>query len=191
MLKRILIVALVAVLAGALAEDAGGAHLIVDKKLVSRHAVATQDLAVNYRIYNLGESTAYDIVLEDDSFPKNDFEVTSGLTTSRWEKLAPGSNITHTLVVRPLASGYYDNRPAKISYRQSAKGQQQRGYSTTIGYFYVESYSDFAKRNAPHLKEWGIFTLLVATVTVPFAVQWRSSAANFQSTAKRTEKKRQ
>jgi len=160
-------------------------NIIVHKTLITTNPVATQDLVVNVKIFNVGEGTAYDINLVDDSFRKDSFSHVQGLASARWEKLAPGANISHTFVVRPLNPGTFTSKPASLSYRQSPKGIEQTAKSTTVGDIPIESVSQNAKRTAPHLKEWSIFGVLCTIVTVPAFFYWYQLSN--QLTVKKTE----
>uniref|UniRef100_A0A8C9KRX2 Uncharacterized protein n=1 Tax=Serinus canaria TaxID=9135 RepID=A0A8C9KRX2_SERCA len=47
-------------------------------------------------------SAALDVELSDDSFPPEDFGIVSGMLSVKWDRIAPASNVSHTVVLRPL-----------------------------------------------------------------------------------------
>ena len=62
----------------------------------------------------MGDSAALDVSLVDNTFPTEDFEVLHGQLDVKWERIAPGSNVTHAAVLKPLKSGYFNFTSAEI-----------------------------------------------------------------------------
>ncbi|GAB1287713.1 Translocon-associated protein subunit beta [Apodemus speciosus] len=105
---RLLAVVVLALLAVGQAEE--GARLLASKSLLNRYAVEGRDLTLQYNIYNVGSSAALDVELSDDSFPPEDF----GIVSER--RLSSASNVSHTVVLRPLKAGYFNFTSATITY---------------------------------------------------------------------------
>ncbi|NWZ89337.1 SSRB protein, partial [Nesospiza acunhae] len=61
-------------------------------------------------------SAALDVELSDDSFPPEDFGIVSGMLNVKWDRIAPASNVSHTVVLRPLKAGYFNFTSATITY---------------------------------------------------------------------------
>uniref|UniRef100_A0A3Q1C8D9 Translocon-associated protein subunit beta n=1 Tax=Amphiprion ocellaris TaxID=80972 RepID=A0A3Q1C8D9_AMPOC len=100
-----------------------GARLLASKSLLNRYAVEGRDLTLQYSIYNVGSSAALEVELSDDSFPPEDFGIVSGMLNVKWDRIAPASNVSHTVVLRPLKAGYFNFTSASISYLAQEGGQ--------------------------------------------------------------------
>ncbi|XP_013363722.1 PREDICTED: translocon-associated protein subunit beta isoform X2 [Chinchilla lanigera] len=99
-----------------------GARLLASKSLLNRYAVEGRDLTLQYNIYNVGSSAALDVELSDDSFPPEDFGIVSGMLNVKWDRIAPASNVSHTVVLRPLKAGYFNFTSATITYLAQEDG---------------------------------------------------------------------
>uniref|UniRef100_A0A7N6BWQ5 Signal sequence receptor, beta n=1 Tax=Anabas testudineus TaxID=64144 RepID=A0A7N6BWQ5_ANATE len=100
-----------------------GARLLASKSLLNRYAVEGRDLTLQYNIYNVGSSAALEVELSDDSFPPEDFGIVSGMLNVKWDRIAPASNVSHTVVLRPLKAGYFNFTYASVSYLAQEGGQ--------------------------------------------------------------------
>ncbi|CAM0958854.1 unnamed protein product [Alopecurus aequalis] len=125
-------VLLLAVAAGAAA--AGDAPFVVAHKSVklSRPGPGVERLAVTLDLYNQGSATAYDVSLNDDSWPQEAFELVSGSTSKIVEKLEPGSTVSHKFVLETKVQGKFQGSPAIIKYRVATKAALQEAYSTPV-----------------------------------------------------------
>ncbi|KAF3822948.1 hypothetical protein GH733_010384 [Mirounga leonina] len=117
---RLLVSVLLALFAVGHAED--GARLLASKSLLNRYAVEGRDLTLQYSIYNVGSSAALDVELSDDSFPPEDFGIVSGMLNVKWDRIAPASNVSHTVVLRPLKAGYFNFTSATVTYLAQEDG---------------------------------------------------------------------
>ncbi len=61
-------------------------------------------------------SAAHKVELKDASFPAEDFENVRGSLEVRWERIAPGSNVSHVVILKPLKSGYFNFTAAEVTY---------------------------------------------------------------------------
>ncbi|KAK1329173.1 hypothetical protein QTO34_011353 [Cnephaeus nilssonii] len=123
---RLLAFVVLALLAVTQAEE--GARLLASKSLLNRYAVEGRDLTLQYNIYNVGSSAALDVELSDDSFPPEDFGIVSGMLNVKWDRIAPypldtgASNVSHTVVLRPLKAGYFNFTSATVTYLAQEDG---------------------------------------------------------------------
>uniref|UniRef100_A0A673SQD9 Signal sequence receptor subunit 2 n=1 Tax=Suricata suricatta TaxID=37032 RepID=A0A673SQD9_SURSU len=117
---RLLAAVLLALLAVSQAEE--GARLLASKSLLNRYAVEGRDLTLQYNLYNVGSSAALDVELSDDSFPPEDFGIVSGMLNVKWDRIAPASNVSHTVVLRPLKAGYFNFTSATVTYLAQEDG---------------------------------------------------------------------
>ena len=70
-------------------------------------------------------SSALNVQLSDSSFPESDFEVVHGNLNVQWSRLAPGSNVSHVVILRPLKSGYFNFTSAEVSYQPTEGAEAQ------------------------------------------------------------------
>jgi translocon-associated protein subunit beta len=56
------------------------------------------------------------------SFPPEDSGIVSGMLNVKWDQIAPASNLSHTVVLRPLKTGYFSFTPATITYLAQEDG---------------------------------------------------------------------
>jgi len=165
---------------GCFSEEDVKPNLLVFKSIPTKEVVAGKTFSVNVKIFNVGDSAAFDIHLEDNTW--GSFEVISGLTEAKWDRLAVGANVSHNYSLKPNIAGLFEPKPAKVTYRLSAKGQDKKvGYSNIIPGFDVESLFSFEKRTDPHYKEWGIFAALCLLATLPAGYMWNSAASRGQA----------
>nr|XP_046181584.1 translocon-associated protein subunit beta-like isoform X2 [Oncorhynchus gorbuscha] len=113
-MRVLYVFALLALLGQGTGEE--GARLLASKSLLNRYAVEGRDLTLQYNIYNVGTSAALEVELSDDSFPPEDFGIVSGMLNVKWDRIAPASNVSHTVVLRPLKAGYFNFTSASVSY---------------------------------------------------------------------------
>uniref|UniRef100_A0ACD5ZGC4 Uncharacterized protein n=1 Tax=Avena sativa TaxID=4498 RepID=A0ACD5ZGC4_AVESA len=118
----------------ALAAGAGDAPFVVAHKRVklTRPGPGVERLAVTLDLYNQGSATAYDVSLNDDSWPQEAFELVSGSTSKIVEKLEPGSTASHNFVLETKVQGRFQGSPAVIKYRVPTKAVLQEAYSTPV-----------------------------------------------------------
>eukprot|EP01116_Phalansterium_solitarium_P020008 TRINITY_DN5777_c0_g1_i2.p1 TRINITY_DN5777_c0_g1~~TRINITY_DN5777_c0_g1_i2.p1 ORF type:complete len:135 (-),score=24.85 TRINITY_DN5777_c0_g1_i2:75-479(-) len=121
MLRKLVVFALVLF---AVAHADKGASLLVYKSLLSEEPVEGQELSVVVRIFNVGDSAAYDVSLNDDTWSAN-FEKGVGLELAKWDKLTVGANVSHVYSVRPIEAGVFETAPATVLYRNTPNGVQQ------------------------------------------------------------------
>jgi len=165
------------------------AHLLVAKHIHNKFLVENQDIVVEYNIYNIGDSAAHDIRLNDAGFNAKFFELVKGLVNFKVDRLSPGANVSHSVVVRPKQPGYYNFTAAEIQYRPTEDSQQiQLAFSSEPGEGGVASYRDFDRKFSPHLLDWAAFVLMtLPSLGVPFFL-WFKSKSKYENIAKRIKK---
>ncbi|MBA0675603.1 hypothetical protein Goari_017139 [Gossypium aridum] len=113
---------------------AGDAPFIISHKKASlaRLKSGAERVSVSIDIYNQGFSTAYDVSLVDDSWPKDLFDIISGNTSNSWERLDAGGILSHSFEIDAKRQGMFHGAPAVITYRVPTKVSLQEAYSTPI-----------------------------------------------------------
>ncbi|XP_025853072.1 translocon-associated protein subunit beta isoform X5 [Vulpes vulpes] len=145
---RLLASLLLALFAVSHAEE--GARLLASKSLLNRYAVEGRDLTLQYNIYNVGSSAALDVELSDDSFPPEDFGIVSGMLNVKWDRIAPASNVSHTVVLRPLKAGYFNFTSATVTYLAQEDGPVVIGFTSAPGQGGILAQREFDRRFSPH-----------------------------------------
>ncbi|KAM8883952.1 translocon-associated protein subunit beta [Synchiropus splendidus] len=162
-----------------------GARLLASKSLLNRYAVEGRDLTLQYNIYNVGSSAAIEVELSDDSFPPEDFGIVSGMLNVKWDRIAPASNVSHTVVLRPLKAGYFNFTSATVSYLAQELGQVVVGYTSAPGQGGILAQREFDRRFSPHYLDWlafGVMTL--PSIGIPLLL-WFSSKRKYDSPKKK------
>ncbi|CAA6667839.1 unnamed protein product [Spirodela intermedia] len=107
--------------------------LVVHKKVdLFRLKSGVEQVTVSIDVYNQGSATAYDVILNDDSWEKGTFDLVSGSTSKTWEKLETGSISSHSFVLESKVKGLYHGSPAFVKFRVPSKSALQEAYSTPI-----------------------------------------------------------
>ncbi|KAF0047717.1 hypothetical protein F2P81_001350 [Scophthalmus maximus] len=148
MMKMLYVFVVLAVVSLGSGEE--GARLLASKSLLNRYAVEGRDLTLQYNIYNVGSSAALEVELSDDSFPPEDFGIVSGMLNVKWDRIAPASNVSHTVVLRPLKAGYFNFTSASVSYLAQEGGQVVVGFTSAPGQGGILAQREFDRRFSPH-----------------------------------------
>ncbi|XP_069074022.1 translocon-associated protein subunit beta isoform X1 [Pleurodeles waltl] len=176
---KVLFVTLVAILAFGHCEE--GARLLASKSLLNRYAVEGKDLTLQYNIYNVGSSAALEVDLSDDSFPPEDFGIVSGMLNVKWDRIAPASNVSHTVVLRPLKAGYFNFTSATITYVAQEGGQAVVGYTSAPGQGGILAQREFDRRFSPHFLDWSAFGVMtLPSIGIPLLL-WYSSKRKYDT----------
>ncbi|OQU79368.1 hypothetical protein SORBI_3008G134900 [Sorghum bicolor] len=130
-LVALLVLGLAAAPAAAAAADAP--FVVAHKKVsLSRPKPGVERVAVSLDLYNQGSATAYDVSINDDSWPTEAFELVTGEKSKTLERLDPGATASHTFVLETKTQGRFQGSPAIITYRVPTKTALQEAYSTPI-----------------------------------------------------------
>uniref|UniRef100_A0AC34RIK8 Translocon-associated protein subunit beta n=1 Tax=Panagrolaimus sp. JU765 TaxID=591449 RepID=A0AC34RIK8_9BILA len=166
-----------AVLADESAKPAlNSARILVSKHTLSQYAVENMDYVVQYDLYNVGDQAAREVVLDDrNAFPSQSFEVIKGLLQIRWDRINPGENVTHSVVLHPRSYGVFNVTSAIVSYYPTENAKETRiVYSTAPGEGYIYRQKDYERRFGSKISVWIIFLVLVApSIALPYYL-WNS-----------------
>lgn len=176
---RLLALVVLALLAVTQAEE--GARLLASKSLLNRYAVEGRDLTLQYNIYNVGSSAALEVELSDDSFPPEDFGIVSGMLSVKWDRIAPASNVSHTVVLRPLKAGYFNFTSATITYLAQEDGPVVIGSTSAPGQGGILAQREFDRRFSPHFLDWAAFGVMtLPSIGIPLLL-WYSSKRKYDT----------
>ncbi|KAL4227827.1 SWI/SNF and RSC complex subunit Ssr2 [Mactra antiquata] len=178
-----LFVLFAAVFNGNLADEDSQARLLASKNILNQYLVENKDLTVEYRIFNIGGSVAQKVRLQDDSFPEADFKVVAGNLQAYWERIAPNTNVSHSVILRPLNFGYFNFTAAEVSYSSGEDlTERQVGYTSAPGEGGIVSFKDYNRRFSPHFVDWMVFAVMtLPSLGIPFLL-WFSSKSKYDTT---------
>ena len=154
-----------------------GAHLLVSKIILNEHIVEGKDMTVQYTIYNVGTSAAQSVFLNDESFSPEDFKLDKGLLSASWDRILQKGNVTHTVIVAPLAPGVFNISWAQLTYKSVDSDDRQVGFSNSPGFIQVVPYPDYSRKFEHHVVDWLAFAVMsLPTVLLPWLLWYRSSS---------------
>ncbi|CAM9799204.1 unnamed protein product [Lampetra fluviatilis] len=163
------------------------ARLLASKNLLNTYAVEGRDLTVQFNIYNVGSSAALDVELVDESFSPEDFGIVSGALTAKWERIAPSSNVTHAVVLRPLKPGYVNFTAATVSYLPHEGSSVMVGFTSAPGQGSILGQREFDRRFSAHYLDWMAFAVMtLPSVGVPLLL-WYSSKSKYDAPKAKTK----
>ncbi|VDO73924.1 unnamed protein product [Haemonchus placei] len=162
------------------------AFLVASKFPQSIYAVENMDLVLQYDLYNIGEKTALKVNLDDrHSFPTQSFEIVRGLFNVRFERISPGTNTTHLVVVRPRQFGIFNYTSAQISYISEGSMEIRVGYTNAPGEGYIYRLKEYERKFAPKYIYWIVFFILIAPTTLGSLLAYSKSKTKYEGLAKK------
>ncbi|XP_070542036.1 translocon-associated protein subunit beta-like [Ptychodera flava] len=189
MMLRFAVVVSVLLLAGVGHTEDTGARLLASKNILNQWLVEGKDLTVAYNIYNVGSSAALNVQLKDDTFPEPDFQTVQGKNLVTWDRIAPGSNVSHTLIVRPQQAGFFNFTAATVSYIPQEGAPTQVGYTSAPGEGGIMALRDFDRKFSPHYMDWAAFAVMtLPSIGIPFMLWYRSKSRYEQAVEKKSKK---
>lgn len=175
-MKAALFVGLFCLVALAGAQDSG-ARLLASKTILNQWLVEGRDMTVLYTIYNVGSSAAVQVVLNDESFAESDFAVVSGQTRVQWDRISTASNVTHSVILQPLKTGFYNITSATVTYVASEGSEPRNAYTSAPGKAGVVAVKDYDRRFSPHYMDWAAFAVMtIPPIGIPFLLWFRSKS---------------
>lgn len=153
------------------------ARLLASKKTDSKILAQNQELTFSYKIYNVGSQEAFDVVMEDENFNADDFEIVSGEPKKTWDSIGAGASMTHEITVRPLKAGSQNITSAILSYSQEKGGEEIKLFSSDYGSAQIIEESEYLRKHASHLQDWVVFFLLcVPSIVFPYLLYNKSKS---------------
>jgi len=156
------------------------ARLLIEKRILNKYLVENKDLIVDYRIYNVGGSAAVDVQINDASFPAEHFATIGGVLKFTVPRIAPGSNLTHTAVVRPKEGvwGRFNFTAGEVTYLPTEDAKSVNvAYTSEPGEGYIVSLKEFDRRFSPHVLDWAAFSIMtLPSLVIPFLLWFRSKS---------------
>ena len=146
-----------------------GTRLLVHKTFLNNEYIVGRDTVVNIEIFNVGNEAAYDVTFHDRNYDNEYFESVIGFPSASWQKLAPGSSISHSFVVRPVKDGVIAGGAVDVTYKSDVLGTPELVRHVDAYHYRIVKFSDILLKESPHLLEWGIFAVLAAIpISLPF-----------------------
>jgi len=163
------------------------ARLLASKNLLNQYLVQDKDLTLQYDVYNIGASSAIDIELVDKSFAEVDFEVLHGSLSVKWQRIGPGANVSHVVIVKPLKSGYFNFSSAELSYLPSDSAtERQLAYTSAPGEGGIVNFKDYDRKFSPHVLDWAAFAVMtLPSLGIPFLL-WHQSKSKYEQKPKKS-----
>jgi len=180
-------VVLVATLCVTLSAETENARLLASKNLLNVYLVEDKDITVQYDIYNVGGSSALETELVDKSFADTDFEVVHGSLSVKWQRIGPGSNVTHVVIVKPKKAGYFNFTSADLSYLPSETAtERQYAYTSAPGEGGVVNFKDYDRKFSPHILDWAAFAVMsMPSLGIPYLL-WHGSKSKYEQKPKKS-----
>eukprot|EP01115_Flamella_aegyptia_P002576 TRINITY_DN136672_c0_g1_i1.p1 TRINITY_DN136672_c0_g1~~TRINITY_DN136672_c0_g1_i1.p1 ORF type:complete len:184 (-),score=68.57 TRINITY_DN136672_c0_g1_i1:8-559(-) len=160
--------------------------VIVYKQIVTDYPTATRPMFVVVNIFNVGENPIYDINVNDDTWPKDGFQLVSGTPTAKFDQLAPGTNVSITLELIPQSNGEFDPVQAVVTYKTDADSETTETIrSNDIRNFYILTTRESDRLTTNHGKEWFVYALLNSVTLVPAYLIYSQKSKYFKSLEKK------
>ncbi|OHT12368.1 hypothetical protein TRFO_17851 [Tritrichomonas foetus] len=142
--------------------------IVFDKKILADDGKINEPVHVMYRIYNLGDSPAHDLHIDDAGIPLEQWDFPKSANNLHWSTLNAGGNITHIFDVKPLIAG--NLRMGSSRLRFTADGQKKIALSSQAFWFESRSTRSIGARD--NFRGYAITVLAaLAAIFVPF-VMW-------------------
>merc|ERR1711916_354178 len=137
-----------------------------------------RDLYVNFRVYNIGKSAAYNVVLQESGYKPDTFNDVVGAHGANWKVIPAGGNVTHTFIVRPnrptRSNEPFYGYPAAATYTTTAEATEKlTAYSNDIGAFHIYQRGELTKRVKAPASSWAVVIGAVAVSTIVPLTLWR------------------
>ncbi|KAF0297884.1 Translocon-associated protein subunit beta [Amphibalanus amphitrite] len=163
-------------------EEDSIARVLAQKLIQNKYLVEGQDVVVRYSLFNVGSAAALNVRVQEAGFGAGDFDIVAGKADFTLDRLAPGANASHTLVVRPLKYGYYNFTAATVSYLESETASEPTvGFTSEPGEGGIVAFRDYNKKFSSHLLDWLVFAVMtLPSLGIPFAL-WYSSKSKYDA----------
>jgi len=164
---KVLSVLMMLLMAGVLTQRA---NLIASKEFEEDYVVEGRNLTVVFTFHNIGDGDAFDIKLEDKSWPNDTFQLIEGSFEGSIDRVMNGENGTFTFVVVPIRAGDHKDEAATFTYQKSQDAENvTTAYTSFGGTMYILSENEYQSYYAEHTTEWIIFIILASIpIGLPF-----------------------
>ncbi|XP_065562835.1 translocon-associated protein subunit beta-like [Artemia franciscana] len=164
-------------------EEDSPAHLLASKTIQNKYLVEGMDTVVKYSLYNVGQTAALNVQVEEKGFRTEDFEIVGGDLQVTYERIPPGGNVSHVLVVRPIKYGYFNFTAALVTYYSTEDANEPTiAFTSEPGEGGIVPFKDFDRKFSSHTLDWTIFAVMALPFLLfPYAL-WSSSKRNYDNT---------
>jgi len=187
MFRLVLVLASLALSAAQTEVDADRAYLLATKSVLNSDVYVNREMTVEFRLYNIGTGTATNVHLSDPSFVPEDYEILRGSPTVTFSRIAPQTNATHVLVVKPIHVAVYNITTATVQY-ESVENEPISAvtlYSTSPGIIFVHHDAFYRRWFESHSIDWLVFALMtMPSVLIP-GLLWYKTHSKYGATKKR------
>ncbi|OWK04844.1 SSR2 [Cervus elaphus hippelaphus] len=91
------------------------------------------------------------------------------------------SNVSHTVVLRPLKAGYFNFTSATVTYLAQEDGPVVIGFTSAPGQGGILAQREFDRRFSPHFLDWAAFGVMtLPSIGVPLLL-WYSSKRKYDT----------
>lgn len=169
------LVAVFAIFSNLVIADEASAKLILIKEVLNDIITEGNDLSVQYNLFNIGDGPATNIELADSDFHESEFDLVSGMTSVKWERIGANSNVSHVVVVKPLKASHFNFTSAVVQYVASEGAEPTFGFSDELGELTIISAKEYKRLHASHKVEWLLFVAMCApSLLLPYLVHYMS-----------------
>jgi len=162
---------------GPIMAEEGLARILIAKQIHNKYLVEGMDIVVKYNLFNVGDNAATNVQVSDNGFRPEDFDLVAGQTKYRLDRVAPGANSSHTIVVRPKKFGYFNFTAAEVTYAAGDSGQLLTGLSSDPGQGVIIAARDYDRQFSAHLLDWAAFAVMtLPSLGIPFLLWWSSKS---------------
>lgn len=171
------LIALLTIFNGLSSADDVNAKLILIKEVQNEVLTEGKDLSVQYTLYNIGDGPAVDVELAESDFHETDFELVSGQTNIKWERIGANSNVSTVVVVKPLRASGFNFTSAVVQYVASEGAEPTFGFSDELGELRIISAKEYKRLHASHMVEWALFVLFcLPSIFFPYMLYYKSKS---------------
>uniref|UniRef100_A0A8R1DEV7 Translocon-associated protein subunit beta n=1 Tax=Caenorhabditis japonica TaxID=281687 RepID=A0A8R1DEV7_CAEJA len=161
------------------------AFILAHKQPLSTYAVENMDFVLEYGLYNVGDKPAHKVTLDDrHSFPTNSFDIVKGLLHVHFEQIPAGANVTHSVVIRPRAYGFFNYTSAQVTYYTDNENLHV-SVTNTPGEGYIYRQREYDRRFAPKYTFFLVFLALITPTTLGSFILLQQSKSRFPAINKK------
>jgi translocon-associated protein subunit beta len=167
--------------------DGDRAHLLATKSILNSEVFVNREMTVEYRLYNVGAGTATNVHLSDVSFVPDDYEMVGGSSSVTFARIAPQTNVSHCIVVKPIHVSIYNVTTATIRYEATENDASNTVvlFSTSPGVIFVHHDAFYRRWFESHTIDWLMFALMTTPSVLIPGLLWYKTHSKYVVTKKR------